>query len=246
MRNNFLIFVVLIIGMGTMTYGKTIQLDYKATFGIFGTVGTIQNRLIQDKKSYTIKTTVKLAGLAKMLMGGQTEEYISKGHMQDGLMISDTYMMTSRKKEKVTEKAYTINHKKKYVQKRYRKWVKGKLVKESIEKLAFYAKDDLLTLYFNLGHAIKEKNKRYLFKAVGLEKQKGRVYITVPGEKGNYSYIKDLGKGAVLYAKALIHQRNFRKKKGDILLAVGSDGFISKSVIKDILMYGDAQLVRIK
>ena len=60
------------------------------------------------------------------------------------------------------------------------------------------------------------------------------------------SYTKDLGKHAHLYAKALIHQKNFRKKKGDILLAIGKDGFIQKSVIKDILLYGDAKLVRVK
>jgi len=246
MIKKLLILVIFFMLVGEMTYAKTTQLNYKATFGIFGTVGTIKNRLTQNEKTYTIKTTVKLAGLAKVLMGGQVEEYISKGHIQNGLMVSNRYTMTSTKKEKVVKKEYMINHKKKYVNKRYRKWIKGKLVQDRTDKLKFYAKDDLLTLYFNLGYAVKKKGKTYLFKAVGLEKQQGKVHITVPSDTQNASYKKDLGTGAKLYAKALIHQKNFRKKKGDILLAIGQDGFIRKSVIKDVLMYGDAKLIRTK
>lgn len=222
------------------------QLNYTATFGIFGRVGSIENRLTQDKETYQIDTKVTLAGLAKVLLDGQTEHYISKGHMENGLMVSDFYKMVSKKKDKVESKEYRIDHEKKFVTKRYRKWHKEKLVKDRTEKLKFYAKDDLLTLYFNLGNAVNEKGQKYLFKAVGLEKQKGKVQINVPGETQAGAYRKDLGGGADMYAKALIHQKNFRKKKGDILLAVGEDKFIYKSVIKDILFYGDAKLVRVK
>jgi len=161
-------------------------------------------------------------------------------------MVSDLYQMISKKKEETVLKEYHIDHKGKYVTKKVRKWIKGKLQEERSEKLKFYAKDDLLTLYFNLGTAVKTKGKKYLFKAVGLEKQNGEVQITVPDDKQVADYKKDLGQGADLYAKALIHQKNFRKKKGDILLAVAKDGFITKSVIKDILFYGDAKLIRVK
>ena len=244
MMRRMLMFSTLVFFLGAFANAKVIQLNYKATFGIFGTVGTIKNKLTQNKTSYQINTTVRLAGLAKMLMGGQVEHYVSKGHMEHGLMVSDMYEMRSEKKDKITSKIYHINHQDKYVTKRYRKWLKGKLVEDSTQKLSFYAKDDLLTLYFNLGHAIEKKGQKYIFKAVGLEKQKGKVQITVPSDTNNASYKKDLGAGAALYAKALIVQKNFRKKKGDILLAVAKDGFIQKSVIKDILLYGDARLTR--
>ena len=245
MIRRILILSSLFLLLGTYASAKVTQLNYKATFGIFGTVGTIKNKLTQNKKTYKIDTTVKLAGLAKVLMGGQTERYVSKGHMENGLMVSDLYQMISRKKDKVTSKEYRIHHKAKYVTKRYRKWLKGKLVQDETKKLKFYAKDDLLTLYFNLGHAVKKKGKTYTFKAVGLEKQKGKVRITVPSANQSASYKKDLG-AASLYAKALIHQKNFRKKKGDILLAIAKDGYIKKSIIKDILLYGDAKLIRTK
>lgn len=232
--------------LGSFVSAQETQLNYTATFGVFGRVGSIENKLTQNEENYQIDTKVTLAGLAKVLLSGQTEHYVSKGHMENGLMVSDFYKMTSNKKDKIVTKEYDIDHQGKYVTKRYRRWLKGKLVEESTEKLEFYAKDDLLTLYFNLGIAAKEKGKTYLFTAVGLEKQNGKVQITVPEDSQAGVYKKDLGEGAEVYAKALIHQKNFRKKKGDILLAVAKDGFINKSVIKDILFYGDAQLVRVK
>jgi hypothetical protein len=242
------IILVSIVSMVSFTSitAKTTQINYKAKFGIFGTVGTIKNKLIQNKKTYRIDTIVKLAGLAKMIMGGQTEHYISKGHMEKGKMVSDLYQMISKKKHKTVSKEYRIDHKHKFVTKRYRKWKDGKLVKEKTEKLKFYAKDDLLTLYFNMDKAITQKGKVYTIKAVGLEKQKGIVTVTVPTDAKATSYKKDLGKSADWYAKALIVQKNFKKKKGDILLSVDKDRFIKKAVIKDVLLYGDAKLIRTK
>ena len=232
--------------LGSFASAKMTELNYVATFGIFGKVGTIENTLTHNHKTYKIDTKVTLAGLAKILLSGQADHYVSKGHMENGLMVSDLYQMISKKKDKIVSKEYHINHKGKYVTKRVRKWLKGKLVEDHTEKLKFYAKDDLLTLYFNLGAAVKKKGKKYMFNAVGLEKQNGKVQITVPEDAQATAYIKDLGQGASFYAKALIHQKNFRKKKGDILLSVAKDGFINKSVIKDILFYGDAKLTRVK
>lgn len=234
--------------LGGFVSAKVTQLNYTATFGIFGTVGTIENRLTQNDKSYEIDTKVILAGLAKVLMGGQTEHYVSKGHIKDGLMVSDFYQMTSEKRTKKVIKEYQIDHNEKYVTKRVRKWQKEKLVEDRTEKLKFYAEDDLLTLYFNMGNAVRQKpkGKTYLFRSVGLEKQNGEVQITVPDEIQVAEYKKDLGQDGEIYAKAFIHQKNFRKKKGDILLSIAQDGFINRSVIKDILFYGDAKLTRIK
>jgi len=246
MIKRILILSTLILLLNNNIYAKVSQVNYKATFGIFGTVGTIENRLTKDNKTYKIETTVNLAGMAKMILGGQTEHYISKGHMVNGLMVSDSYTMISTKKNQKKLKEYHIDHQRKHVTKRYRKWKNGKLLHDEKQTLDFYAKDDLLTLYFNMDKAITKKGKVYHFKAVGLEKQKGKVQVTVPTDAQSASYQKDLGETANWYAKARIVQENFRNKQGDILLSVDKDGFIKKAVIKDILLYGDAQLIRTK
>jgi len=243
---NFLKMLVLFFLLSSFVFGQVTQLNYKATFGMFGTVGSIKNKLTQNTTTYKIETKVSLVGMAKSIMGGQTEHYVSKGHMKNGLMVSDFYQMTTRKKDTVITKEYIINHKEKYVTKKYEKWYKSKLSKSYTKKLKFYAKNDLLTLYFNLGKAIPVKGKTYKFRAVGLEKQNGKVDVTVPTDRELNRYKKDLGKNTIKCAKALIYQKNFRKKKGDILLSIGKDGFIKKAVIKDILLFGDAQLIRVK
>lgn len=237
---------LMIMTLSSFSMAYVDYVNYKATFGILGTVGTIQNKITKKSKTYEIESKVKFAGLAKLLMGGQVEQYVSRGHMENGLMISDIYTMTSTKNNQKKEKEYRINHRSKQVTKRVREWKNGKLVKDKRQTLKFYAKDDLLTLYFNLGTAVKEKGKKYYFKAVGLEKQQGKVQITVPSKTKQAPYIKDLGNGASLYAKALIHQKNFTKKKGDILLSLAKDGYIEKSVIKDVVLYGDAHISRMR
>jgi len=245
MKKTFLIGFMFII-MHTTLYATVDNIAYKATFGIFGTVGTIKNKITKTEKTYSIESKVTFAGLAKLLMVGQVEHYISKGHMSKGLMVSDSYTMISKKKNKLVKKEYLINHKDKTVMKRVRKWKNNHLVKDKKEKLDFYAKDDLLTLYFNLGTAVTEKGKKYYFKAVGLEKQKGKVQITVPSPEHQAAYEKALGRGATLYAKALIVQKSFKNKKGDILMSIAKDGYIQNTVIKDILFYGDAKIKRLK
>lgn len=245
MKKTFLIGFIFIV-IHTMAFAKVDLVNYQATFGLFGTVGTIKNKITKNPKTYEIESRVEFAGLAKLLMRGQVEHYVSKGSMINGLMVSDTYMMTSTKKDKIVKKEYHINHETKNVIKRVRKWKNGKLVKDKKETLNFYAKDDLLTLYFNLGTAVTNKGKKYHFKAVGLEKQQGKVQITVPNKAQQALYVKDLGQGASLYAKALIVQRNFKNKKGDILLSLAKDGYIQNTVIKDVVLYGDARIKRLK
>ncbi len=244
--SNILKTALLFFILSVAVLAKSSTINYKATFGIFGKVGTIDNTIVQNQTSYKIETTVKLAGMAKTILGGQKEHYISEGHMENGMMVSDHYTMTTSKKNQKKVKEYRVDHIHKYVTKRYRKWKHGKLVRETTEKLKFYAKNDLLTLYFNMDKAIKEKGKVYTMKAIGLEKQKGIVQVTVPNGAQAARYKKYLGPTADWYAKARIVQENFRKKSGDILLSVSEDGFIKKAVIKDILMFGDAKLIRTK
>jgi len=226
---------------------KVTKINYKATFGIFGRVGMIKNILTQNTKHYTIDTKLSLLGLARVILGNQGGHYISKGHFENGLMVSDLYQSIERLKGEVVSKEYWINHKQKYVIKKYKKWVKGKLVTNTSQRLKFYAKDDLLSFYFNMNKHIKsfyKKRNKHTFLVVGLEKQKGKVNITVANKFQRKSYEEDLGSTANWYAKAFIYQKNFRKKKGDVLLSVSKDGYIKSSVIKDILLYGDARLDR--
>jgi len=228
-------------------YAQSVKINYQGTFGVFGKVGTIYNTIERNSTNYRIESDVKLQGLARVILRGQKEHYVSRGHIENGLMVSDDYTMTTIKKGKKVVKEYHIDHQHKKTYKRYRKWKNGKLVKDEKKDLGFYGKDDLLTLYFNMGQYahMHPKGSTFTLKAVGLEKQKGIVQISIPSKAQEGKYKKDLGTGT-WYAKAKIVHKGFRKKRGDILLSGDTDGYIKKAAIKDILMYGDAKMIRIK
>ncbi|MEY3091053.1 MAG: hypothetical protein RL113_1369, partial [Pseudomonadota bacterium] len=122
---------------GSSASAQVTHLNYIGTFGIFGTVGKIENQLTQNTNTYEIDTKVPLAGLAKLLLGGQTEHYVSKGHIENGLMVSDFYQMITHKRDKIKSKDYTIDHKKKQIVKRTREWKDKKLVNDKSETLEF-------------------------------------------------------------------------------------------------------------
>lgn len=222
------------------------EAKYEARFPILGTIGTFETKLKNLKRGrYEINTEIKLSGIAKYLMDMQVERHISKGHYEKGVMVSDLYQKILRYNKTVTNTIYRLNHKRKKITKTYQEWKNGKLIKNRKRTIKFYTKDDLLTLFYNIKHKIKRKGKTYMFKAVGLEKQKGRVYMSVPSKANEKPYRDELGDDAKWYFKALIHQKNFKKKKGDVFVSLDKDGYIKKSVIKDVILYGDVTINRV-
>ncbi len=241
----------LLVGLffaGVYAGAETIQADYKVSYGIFGQIGTAKAKLEKGKKYYTIDIHLAATGLAKVLSSGRKERHISKGHIVHGLMVSDLYQVIRTHGKTVVNKEYHVDHRHKKVHKVYEKFKDGKLVKREKSTLDFYAKDDLLTLYFNLNQAIKEKKRAatYTFKAVGAERQQGKVTVIIPPENKISWYQKELGKDAAWYATAIIHQKIFSSKEGKLLLSVGADGITNKAVLKDVIFFGDIRGVRVK
>ena len=228
---------------------EIIKADYDVSYGIFGKIGVSKAVLKKEKKRYSIDIRLYATGLAKILSGDRRERHISKGHIdKDGLMISDLYQVIKSHGKTTVNKTYRVDHKNKKVAKVYKKYKNNKLVKTEHSTLDFYAKDDLLTLYFNLGSAVKDKTKpaKYVFKAVGAERQQGKVTLIIPVFYKLKDYKETLGKGASWYATAIIHQKIFSSKEGRLMLAVGEDGITNKAVLKDVIFFGDIVAKRVK
>jgi len=234
--------------VSTMTMAQTINANYEVSYGIFGQIGTAKALLNKDKKKYSIDIHLEATGLAKVLSGGRKERHISKGHIEQGLMVSDLYQIVKSHDDNVVNKEYWTDHKRKKVIYKRQKFNQGKLVSDKRTVLDFYAKDDLLTLYFNLDSAIKEKGKpkTYLFKAVGAEKQKGNVTVIIPKKNDLPEYLEELGDDSAWYATAIIHQQIFSSQEGKLLLGVAKDGITNQAVLKDVIFFGDIKGVRVK
>jgi len=238
-------FIVILCSVST---AQTIKANYDVSYGIFGQIGTAKALLNKDKKKYSIDIHLEATGLAKVLSGGRKERHISKGHIEHGLMVSDLYQVIKSHGDTVVNKEYWTDHKRKKVIKKYKKFKQGKLVSHKNTVLDFYAKDDLLTLYFNLDSAIKEKHKprTYLFKAVGAEKQKGKVTVIIPQKHDLPKYLEALGDDSAWYATAIIHQKIFSSQEGRLLLGVAEDGITNQAVLKDVIFFGDIKGIRVK
>lgn len=234
--------------MSIFLQAETIKADFKVEFGVLGEIGIANAVLTKDNTYYEINVNLKATGIADILSGGRKEHHISKGHIENGVMVSDYYQVTKSHGAKMTTKLYSINHEDKTVKKEYKRWKNGKLSVDDTSTLDFYSADDLLTLYFNLDKKILDKklSKHYVFKAVGAEKQKGKVEVTIPKESELEDYKDTLGEGDdSWYAKAIVYQDIFSSDKGELLLRVGDDGITQKAVLKDLIFFGDIRAERI-
>lgn len=228
--------------VGSLLQAETIKADYKVEFGIIGEIGIANAILIKGDDHYEISVKLKATGIADTLSGGRSEHHISKGHIENDVLIADYYQVTKSHGSKMTTKLYSINHKEKSVNKDYKRWNKGKMTVDKSETLDYYAADDLLSLYFNLHQKITDRTtaKEYTFKAVGAEKRKGTVTVAIPKKKDLEIYEDSLGKNVdSWYAGAIIYQDIFSSEKGELLLRIGNDGITEKAVLKDLILFGD-------
>ena len=245
MKKSLFILVLVLI---SQMQAKVLDVSYKVNFGILGEMGISDAHLETQGNKYIIDIKVKATGLAKTLSQNRKERHISKGHIVNGLYISDSYKVIKSYGKKYVEKLYTIDHKKKKVTKEYLHKNNGKRKKGKHTVLDFYSKNDLLTLYFNLPKMIKDKSKAgsYKLSAVGAERQKGTVKVTIPKDTELKGYKKTLGEGDYWYLTAIIYQKIFASNKGELMLAVGKEGVAQKAVLKDLIMFGDLVAERIK
>jgi len=232
----------------TTAQAETITANYKVEFGIFGEIGIANATLTKDETSYAIDVELEATGLAKRLSGNRKEHHISKGHIENGIMVSDLYQVIKSHGSKTKTKIYTIDHTNKTVNKHSKRWDNGKLTRDSNKSMDYYSKNDLLTLYFNLDNMVDDKqtSASYTFTAVGAEKQNGSVDVIIPKKDELAKFKKSVGdKGENgWYARAIINQNIFSSDKGELLLRIGEDGITQKAVLKDLILFGDIRAER--
>ncbi len=230
-----------------LLHAETKDATYRVCYGIFGQLGLSQAHLETHGDTYLIKVDAKTTGLVKKLSRNRQEAYLSRGHIVNGMLVSDTFDVQRSYAHKVTINRYLIDHKRKRVTKRVIKKKEGKILSDETKILDFYSMDDLLTLYFNLPKRQDFSTPgTYTLTAVGAEKQDGRVKIVVPNSHETKRYEHTLGRGDFQYLTAIVYQKIFESNKGELMLAIGKDGITQKAVLKDLILYGDLVAERIK
>ena len=245
-----IIFIIIetLLPLQAEVQAETIDAYYRVSFGVIGQIAKAKAHLERNGERYRIEVEGEATGFAKSLSRNRREKQISEGHIVDGLLVPDRYSVVRSYGNKVIKKEYIIDHNQKSVEQFNEKRESGKLVWKDRKKLNYYSDNDLLTLYFNISTLIPRKDKGglYRFKAVGAEKQQGRVEVIVPSAEERAAYEKDLGKGEYWYLTAIIHQKIFASSKGELTLSIGKDGVTEKALLKDVVMFGDILAERIK
>lgn len=232
-----------------------IESQYEVTFGLFGKIGKASASLIIDNNSYKIDIKAHSSAIAKVLSNNRVESYESVGEVRDGVLIPHKFTKIVTQNHKGSSSIYTIDHKNRKVTREKEKYkiVKDFLSqKEMIEKsssneeLEYYAKDDLLTLFFNLKHYIDSINKKSSspFFAVGANASDGRVDILKLSRDEFLDFSAEelkqkSEKKSLHYLKVILNQKIFSSKKGELFIALDSDFLAKEALLKDVYIFGD-------
>ncbi len=246
MKKNILIVLFMLLLFPELEARK-LDATYSVSYGMFGELGVSDAHLETKGDTYIIEVSARTTGIVKRLSRNRQERYVSRGHIVDGMFVSDSFDVVRSYGNKVSTKRYTVDHQKKKVTKSSVRKKAGKVYQNESIVLDFYSKDDLLTLYFNLPRRVDlNKAKTYELTAVGAEKQSGKVKIIVPEKKEQKRYEESLGKGDLQYLTAIVYQKIFESNRGELMLAIGKDGIAEKAVLKDLILYGDLVAKRVK
>ncbi len=245
----FLFFLSLSISL----FAKDLDATYRVSFGIFGEIGIAKTTLHVEGKRYKITVHAKSTGFAAFISGDREEFYESRGKIEDGMLVPDRYEKITQKNVNESDafsdenrvilkkyvKIYTFNHKLHKIEAKKIK-SRGKQKSRSIEKVKFYAKNDILSLFFNFKRLFPqlEIKKKQTLHAVGADKKTGKI-VLLPLDKTEFAKLIDGEFRGMKFLKVILNDKIFSSKKGELYLALDKNGLCEKAVLKDVILFGD-------
>ena len=188
-----------------------------------------------------IKIEAKATKIAKILSKNREEEYMSRGIVVDGILRPKIYKKIRKNSDKKIIKTYKFDDEKKIIEVFIERYKNNRLVSKNSERLKYYAKDDILTLYFNLKKYLNErKEDNLIFFAVGGNKEDGKVDVRLPKDK-ELKRLKSLfyNEGG-LYIDVVIHQKIFASKEGRLHIVIDQKlGVAKRAILEDVIFFGD-------
>lgn len=213
-----------------------LHVRYAISYAIFGTIGFTEATLKIDpvKQRYTIDIEARARGLAKVMSNGRIEHYQSRGVVHEGMLRPQVFTTVTQKGVRFEERhRYRFDHGSQKITHMHR-LKNGEDLKVTEELLPYYAKDDILTLFFNLKKYVTQgvcRKSRCTLTAVGANDKDGRIDIFP-------------AKGEML--RVLLHRRIFASKQGELYVHLTKEGFSDYALLKDVIFFGDVKAKAIK
>lgn len=233
--------VFLVIVLTQFTCAKVVTATYEVSYGIFQALGIADARFeTRDDDTYSIHIEVRTTGIAKVLTNNRVETYESHGRIVNGILLPQKYIKIRRTDSKKTTKIYTFDHPNKTV------WCEN-IQSDEWDKVKndYYASEDILTLFFNFKHYLKERHDR-AFYVIGGNRKDGRINVSFPQNEALAEMKQKLETEDGEFLKVILNDRIFSSAQGELLINLGSDGLSERAVLEDVLLFGDIVGKRIR
>lgn len=238
--------------LATLSFSKTYEGTYKISYGIFGELGIAKTKLTIIDDNYEIIINAKATGMAKFLSNGKEETYQSFGKIKNGDFYSYKYTTDKKTNSKQRIRNYIFDYDAKeikiYDTKKYTKTALDDNFEQTIKwysdnstsKNSFFATNDILSLFFNVTKNLSsfDKSLNYEFKTLGAKEENGKINVYFPKieEKQTFDELFENKNEKLIVS---INQPIFSSKKGELFISVNNEGFCNKSILKDVIMFGD-------
>ncbi|HHH72219.1 MAG TPA: DUF3108 domain-containing protein [Sulfuricurvum sp.] len=239
-------FLLLLASLGL--HAAVFEVKYSVSYWILGRIGTTHLRLETNNRHYRIHATAELEGVAALIARHHREHHTSEGVISsNGTLIPVQYDVNKTLDDYEDLKHYYFNRRQKRIllkehikhEKIARRFdlntmhfVTEKYTKKnrSTRLLSFYCENDLLTLYFNSEHPLKnlEGGDSIFFKAVGA--RHGDVHVTRLKKKNRFAVKLD--------------QDIFKSKDGILFIESDDEMYVKNALFKDVLLFGDLEIKR--
>lgn len=234
-----LIFVLILFAQ--LLSAQVLTATYEVSYGVFEALGVADARFeTREDNTYSIRIEARTTGLAKVLTNNRVETYESHGHIMNGILVPQKYIKIRRTDSKKTTKIYTFDHPNKRV------WCEN-IQSDEWDKVKnpFYASEDILTLFFNFKHYLKERHDR-AFYVIGGNRKDGRINVAFPKDEALVEMKQTLETESGEFLKVVLNDRIFSSAQGELLINLDSEGLAEKAILEDVLFFGDIVGKRIR
>jgi galactitol-specific phosphotransferase system IIB component len=239
-------------------FNRSLSGIYEISYGVFGKLGEAKMRIDKlPNNKYKIQASAYATGFAKTISNGLKEEYTSLGYIKNKIFIPTSFTKIVTTNNGFKKYLYEFDYKNKNITKYFKGisiekvliegddgfsfYEEQKKIKTDKEWLKFFATEDILSMFFNVGMYIDNFNKDIIkrLSAVGAsEDDGGRIDLIVPSKKLKNEIASEMeNAGDILIVK--IYKDIFTSESGEMALSLNENGVCNYILLRDVLFFGD-------
>lgn len=250
--------IAILILMNTFIYAASTTAEYDIDFSVAGTVAKASIEKVQEGDDYTITLQARAVGIAANMTQNRREAYISQGKIVGSEYVPDVLVVVRKRDDKEKYIVYRFDHEKQIVHKdtavleqvrsqsldvANMRIVKSEkeVFSSSYVKHDYYAKNDIVSLFFNSRYYISsmDAGERKKLRAVGIKTEEGKLMVSLPVKGIVIDNMERVGANEKNLFGVALKREIFEKGEGELMVKLDADGFPSRAVMNDVALYGD-------